>query len=501
MELLSHLALGLGVALTPINIVYALIGVLLGTLIGVLPGIGPVATIAMLLPTTYALQPVSALIMLAGIYYGAQYGGSTTSILLNMPGETSSAVTCLDGYQMARRGQAGTALATAALSSFFAGTVATVMVATVAMPLSEFALKFGPAEYFSLMVLGLIGAVVLAHGSLLKAIAMIVLGLLLGIVGTDVNSGMARFTFGIPELTDGLGVVSVAMGLFGFAEIITNLESKEKRELVTSKVRGLWIGREQFRRAWPAALRGTGLGSVLGLLPGGGAMLAAFASYALEKKVAADPSEFGKGAIQGVAGPEAANNAGAQSSFIPLLTLGIPENAVMALMVGAMTIHNIQPGPQVMTSNPALFWGLIASMWVGNLMLVVLNLPMIGIWIRLLRVPYRVLYPAILLFCGIGVYSINNTSFDVFQTAVFGLLGVVFVKLQCEPAPLLLGFVLGPMMEENLRRALLLSRGDPTVFFTRPLSLTMLCLAAALLLLIVLPNFRRKREEAFQEEA
>jgi TctA family transporter len=374
------------------------------------------------------------------------------------------------------------------------------MVATVAMPLSEFALKFGPAEYFSLMVLGLIGAVVLAHGSLLKAIAMIVLGLLLGIVGTDVNSGMARFTFGIPELTDGLGVVSVAMGLFGFAEIITNLESKEKRELVTSKVRGLWIGREQFRRAWPAALRGTGLGSVLGLLPGGGAMLAAFASYALEKKVAADPSEFGKGAIQGVAGPEAANNAGAQSSFIPLLTLGIPENAVMALMVGAMTIHNIQPGPQVMTSNPALFWGLIASMWVGNLMLVVLNLPLIGMWIKLLRVPYRVLYPAILLFCCIGVYSLQNNIFDVMMTVVFGFLGWIFVKLECEPAPLLLGFVLGPMMEENLRRALLLSRGDATVFFTRPLSLAMLCLAAGLLLLIVLPNFRKKREEAFQEE-
>jgi putative tricarboxylic transport membrane protein len=501
LELFDHLALGFGVALTPINLLYAFIGGLLGTLIGVLPGIGPVATIAMLLPTTYALQPVSALIMLAGIYYGAQYGGSTTSILLNMPGETSSAVTCLDGHQMARKGQAGAALTIAALGSFFAGCIATIFVATVAIPLSELALKFGPAEYFSLMVLGLIGAVVLAHGSLLKAIAMIVLGLVLGLVGTDVNSGMARFSFGIPELTDGIGIVSVAMGLFGFAEIISNLETTEKRELVTSKIKGLWLSAEQFRKAWPAALRGTGLGSFLGLLPGGGAMLAAFASYALEKKIADDPSQFGKGAIQGVAGPEAANNAGAQTSFIPLLTLGIPENAVMALMVGAMTIHNIQPGPQVMTSNPALFWGLIASMWVGNLMLVVLNLPLIGIWIKLLKVPYRLLYPAILLFCAIGVYSINNTSFDVMQTAVFGLLGVVFVKLECEPAPLLLGFVLGPMMEENLRRALLLSRGDPTVFFTRPLSLTMLCIAAGLLLLIVLPNFRRQREEAFHEES
>ena len=500
MDLLSHLALGFGVALTPINLLYALIGVVLGTLIGVLPGIGPVATIAMLLPTTYALQPVSALIMLAGIYYGAQYGGSTTSILINMPGESSSVVTCLDGHQMARKGEAGAALAVAALGSFFAGTVATILVASVATPLSELALKFGPAEYFSLMVLGLIGAVVLAHGSLLKAIAMILLGLLLGIVGTDVNSGVARFAFGIPELTDGIGVVTVAMGLFGFAEIITNLESTEKREMVSAKIKGLWLTKEQFRKAWPAVLRGTGLGSVLGVLPGGGAMLSSFASYTLEKKIAKDPSEFGKGAIQGVAGPESANNAGAQTSFSPLLTLGIPENAVMALMVGAMTIHNIQPGPQVMTSNPSLFWGLIASMWVGNLMLVVLNLPLIGMWIKLLQVPYRLLYPAILLFCSIGVYSINNTTMDVMLTALFGLLGVVFVKLECEPAPLLLGFVLGPMMEENLRRALLLSRGDPTVFFTRPLSLVMLLMAAGLVLLIVLPNFRKTREVAFQEE-
>jgi putative tricarboxylic transport membrane protein len=499
MELFSHLAMGFGVAMTPVNLLYAFIGSMVGTLIGVLPGIGPVATIAMLLPTTYALQPVSALIMLAGIYYGAQYGGSTTSILLNMPGETSSAVTCLDGYQMARQGHAGAALATAALGSFFAGCVATVFIASVAIPLSELALKFGPAEYCSLMVLGLIGAVVLAHGSLLKAIAMIFLGLLLGIVGTDVNSGTARFAFGVPELIDGLGVVSVAMGMFGFAEIVANLEHTEKREVLKAKVSRLWITRDQFRKAWPAVLRGTGIGSVLGLLPGGGAMLASFAAYALEKKVSDDPSQFGKGAIQGVAGPESANNAGAQTSFIPLLTLGIPENAVMALMVGAMTIHNIQPGPQVMTSNPQLFWGLVASMWIGNLMLVVLNLPLIGMWIKLLTVPYRVLYPAILLFCAIGVYSINNTSFDVMQTAVFGFLGVVFMKLECEPAPLLLGFVLGPMFEENLRRAMLLSRGDPTTFVTRPLSLAMLLAAAALLIIIVLPNLRKKREEVFEE--
>ena len=499
MELFSHLATGFGVALTPVNLLYALVGAMLGTLIGVLPGIGPVATIAMLLPSTYALPPVSALIMLAGIYYGAQYGGSTTSILLNMPGETSSAVTCLDGYQMARRGQAGAALAIAALGSFFAGTVGTVMVATVAIPLSEFALKFGPAEYFSLMVLGLIGSSVLARGSLLKAIGMIALGLLLGIVGTDVNSGVQRFAFGVPELSDGLGVASVAMGLFGFAEIITNLESPERREVLKTKVKGLWITRDQFRQAWPAVLRGTGLGSVLGLLPGGGAMLASFASYAVEKKVAKDPSRFGKGAIEGVAGPESANNAGAQSSFIPLLTLGIPENAVMAMMVGAMTIHSIQPGPQVMTSNPGLFWGLIASMWVGNLMLVVLNLPMIGMWIKLLTVPYRLLYPAILLFCSIGVFTINNTNFDVMQTAAFGLVGVLFVKLEFEPAPLLLGFVLGPMMEENLRRALLLSRGDWTTFATRPLSAGLLLAALAMVVVGSLPSIKNKREEAFQD--
>ena len=499
MELFNHLAVGFGVALTPINLLYALIGTLLGTLIGVLPGIGPVATIAMLLPTTYALQPVSALIMLAGIYYGAQYGGSTTAILVNMPGESSSVVTCLDGYQMARRGQAGAALAIAALGSFFAGTCATVLVAAVSLPLSALALKFGPAEYFSLMVLGLIGAVVLAHGSLVKAIAMIVLGLLLGIVGTDVNSGVARFDFGIPELSDGIGVVVVAMGLFGFSEIILNLESTEKRELITTKIRGMWPTKAQFKLAAPAVLRGTALGSVLGVLPGGGAMLSSFASYSIEKKLAKDPSQFGKGAIQGVAGPESANNAGAQTSFIPLLTLGIPENAVMAMMVGAMMIHNIQPGPQVMTSNPQLFWGLVASMWVGNLMLVVLNLPLIGIWIKLLTVPYRLLYPAILLFCAIGVYTVNNTSFDVMQTAFFGLLGVIFAKLECEPAPLLLGFVLGPMMEENLRRALLLSRGDPTVFATRPISAGLLAAAILLVLVIALPNIRRQREEASQE--
>jgi TctA family transporter len=501
MDIFGHLATGFEVALTPLNLLHALIGCVLGTLIGVLPGIGPLATIAMLLPMTYALQPIAALIMLAGIYYGAQYGGSTTAILVNMPGETGSVVTTLDGHQMALKGQAGQALATAALASFFAGCVATVFIAGFSPPLSALALKFGPAEYFSLMVLGLIGSVVLAHGSLLKAICMILLGLLMGIVGTDVNSGVQRFDFGIPELSDGIGIVGVAMGLFGFAEIITNLESTEVRKIISQKVKGFILTREQMRKAFPAVLRGTGLGSMLGILPGGGAMLSSFASYAVEKKVAKNPEEFGKGAIQGVAGPEAANNAGAQSSFIPLLTLGIPENAVMAMMVGAMTIHNIQPGPQVITSNPELFWGLIASMWVGNAMLVILNLPLIGVWIRLLHVPYRLLYPAILLFCSIGVYTVNNTNWDVSMTALFGLIGILFVKLELEPAPLLLGFVLGPMMEENLRRALLLSRGDPTVFLTRPISAGLLIAAVLLVLLIALPNVKRKRQEAFQEEA
>ncbi|MBN8479104.1 MAG: tripartite tricarboxylate transporter permease [Burkholderiales bacterium] len=501
MDLISNLALGLQVAFTFQNLLYCFFGVLLGTLIGVLPGIGPVPTIAMLLPITYALPPVSALIMLAGIYYGAQYGGSTTAILVNLPGESSSVVTCLDGYQMARRGRAGQALAIAAIGSFIAGTFATLVVAAFAPPLAEFALKFGPAEYFSLMVLGLIAAVVLASGSLVKAIGMIILGLLLGIIGTDVNSGMQRYTFGVAELSDGIGFVVVAMGLFGFAEIIINLEHKEHREVFTDKVGHLRLTWAEFKEALPAVIRGTGLGSMLGILPGGGALLSAFAAYTLEKKLAKDPSKFGKGEIRGVAAPESANNAGAQTSFIPLLTLGIPPNAVMALMVGAMTIHSIQPGPQVMTSNPQLFWGLIASMWIGNVMLVVLNLPMIGIWVKLLKVPYRLLYPAILLFCCIGVYSLQNNVFDVMLTVVFGVLGWIFVKFECEPAPLLLGFILGPLMEENLRRALLLSRGDPTVFFTRPLSLAMLALAGFLLLIIVLPAVRKTRQEAFKEEA
>ena len=500
MELLDNLALGFSTAFTLQNLLYCFIGCLLGTMIGVLPGLGPIATIAMLLPATYALPPVAALIMLAGIYYGAQYGGSTTAILVNIPGESSSVVTAIDGYQMARRGRAGVALFTAGFGSFFAGCVATLVLAAFAAPLAQVAFKFGPAEYFSLMVLGLIGAVVLASGSLIKAIGMIVLGLLLGLVGTDVNSGAARYSFDIPELTDGIGFVSIAMGVFGFAEIMNNLEQKEKRETFLDKVTSLWPSKQDFKRMMPSILRGTGIGSLLGVLPGGGAPLAAFAAYSLEKKTSKYSDEFGKGAIEGVAGPESANNAASQTSFIPLLTLGIPPNAVMALMVGAMTIHNIQPGPQVMTSNPALFWGLIASMWIGNLMLIILNLPLIGVWVKMLSIPYRHLYPAILVFCCIGVYTVNNNNFDVYMTAIFGIIGYLFFKLGCEAPPLLLGFVLGPMMEENFRRALLIARGDYTVFLTRPLSLGLLVAALALVVIVALPAVRKTREEAFVEE-
>jgi len=501
MDVFDNLALGFQTAGTLENLMYCFIGVFLGTAIGVLPGIGPLATIAMLLPITYQLSdPTTALIMLAGIYYGSQYGGSTTAILVNLPGESSSVVTVLDGYQMARQGRAGPALAIAAIGSFFAGTVSTFLLAAFAPPLAEVAFKFGPAEYFSLMVLGLVAAVVLANGSVVKALGMVVLGLLLGMIGTDVNSGVARFSFDIPELTDGVEFAVVAMGMFGFAEIILNLEQKEDRSILAAKIKGLFPTLADLKSSAMPILRGTALGSFLGILPGGGATLAAFSAYALEKKMSKTPERFGKGAIEGVAGPEAANNAGSQMSFVPMLTLGLPTNAVMALMIAAMMIHNVQPGPQVMSSNPKLFWGLICSMWIGNVMLVILNLPLIGIWIKLLTIPYRLLYPAILLFCCIGAYSVNNNVFDVMMTIPFAILGYAFKKLDCEPAPLLLGFVLGKLMEEYLRRALTISRGDATVFFTRPLSLVLLLIAAVLLALVFSPKIARKREEAFQEE-
>jgi putative tricarboxylic transport membrane protein len=502
MDLITNLSIGFGVAFTPINLLYCFIGVVLGTLIGVLPGIGPVATIAMLLPATYALPPVSALIMLAGIYYGSQYGGSTTAILVNLPGESSSVVTTLDGYQMARQGRAGPALAAAGIGSFFAGCVGTLILAAFAAPLTEVAFKFGPAEYFSLMVLGLIGAVVLASGSLIKAIGMIILGLLIGLIGTDVNSGVPRYSFDIPELVDGIGFIVIAMGVFGYGEIISNLGKHEsEREVFTAEVHGLMPTKEDFKRMAPAILRGTSLGAALGILPGGGALLSAFAAYTIEKKVKLAPGEipFGQGNIRGVAGPESANNAGAQTSFIPLLTLGLPSNAVMALMIGALMMHGLHPGPQLMRDKPELFWGLIASMWVGNLMLVVLNLPLVGIWAKLLTIPYRFLYPAILLICCIGVYSINNSALDVVIASGFGLVGYALYRLRCEPAPLLLGFILGPLIEENMRRALLISHGDPAVFLQRPISATFLVLALALVIVLAAPAIRTARERAFKE--
>src|SRR5262245_48590387 len=499
-ELLANLALGFSVAAHPYNIGFCLLGALVGTLVGVLPGIGTVATIAMLLPITFGLPPVGALIMLAGIYYGAQYGGSTTSVLVNIPGEATSVVTCLDGHQMARQGRAGAALSIAAIGSFFAGCVATVLVAALGAPLTSVALLFGPAEYFSLMVLGLIFAVVLAKGSVLKAIAMILAGLLLSMVGSDLETGAGRMTFDFAELADGIGFPNIALGVFGFAEIIRNLElPEEARELVRTKVTGLMPNRQDLIDSSGAIARGTVLGSLLGILPGGGAVIASFAAYTFEKKISKYPQRFGTGVIEGVAAPESANNAAAQTSFIPLLTLGIPPNAVMALMVGAMTIHGIVPGPQVMTKQPELFWGMIASMWLGNLMLVIINLPMIGLWVRLLRVPYRLLAPSILVFCAIGVYSINNAPVDVIIAGVFGLVGYWLVKHDFEPAPGLLGFVLGPLMEENLRRAMLVARGDATVSITRPISAALMLTATALLILAVLPMIRKRRDEVFVE--
>ncbi|HEX2603096.1 MAG TPA: tripartite tricarboxylate transporter permease [Oxalicibacterium sp.] len=500
MELFDNLGLGFSTAFTLANLGWCLLGVFLGTAVGVLPGLGPIATIAMLLPATFSLPPISALIMLAGIYYGAQYGGSTTAILVNLPGESSSVVTAIDGYQMARQGNAGKALATAAIGSFFAGSVATMLLALFAPPLADLALKFGPAEYFSLMVLGLVASVVLASGSLLNAIGMVILGLLLGLVGADVNSGTVRYSFGFPELADGINFVIVAMGMFGIGEIIKNLEHEETRSVMMKRVSGLMLGKEDFKRILAPVLRGTALGAALGILPGGGAMLSSFAAYSIEKKVSKNSAQFGKGAIEGVAAPESANNAGAQTSFIPMLTLGIPSNPVMALMIGAMIIQGIQPGPAVMTEQPTLFWGLIVSMWIGNFFLVVLNLPMIGLWVRMIMVPYHHLYPAILMFCAIGVFSLNNSDFDVYLMAIFGLFGYICAKLDAEPAPMLLGFIIGPMMEEYLRRALLLSHSNPWVFFQRPISATMLVAAILAMAVVLLPALRRKREEVFKED-
>jgi putative tricarboxylic transport membrane protein len=498
-DLIGNLGLGFTTALSPMNLALCFLGALVGTLIGVLPGVGPIATIAMLMPLTFKVDPTGALIMLAGIYYGAQYGGSTTAILVNIPGEATSVVTTLDGHAMARKGEAGIALGMAAIASFFAGTVATLVIAAIGAPLTRLALLFGPAEYFGLMVLGLGLAIVLARGSVLKAVIMVVFGLLLATVGTDLETGQERLTLGFMDLADGVDFAVLAMGVFGIAEILRNLENPEARNVVRGTIGRLLPSLADLRRSVGPIVRATGLGSALGILPGNGAVLAPFASYTLEKKLAKDPSRFGRGAIEGVAGPEAANNAGAQTAFIPLLTLGIPPNAVMALMVGAMTIHGIIPGPQVMTRSPSLFWGMIASMWIGNLMLLVINLPLVGLWVRLLKVPYRLLFTTILLFCCIGIYSINNNPADVYFTAFFGFVGYVLIKLGLEPAPMLLGFVLGRLMEEKLRQALALSEGSFVTFVERPVSAVLLLLAFAIMVIAVLPTVRKSREEAFQE--
>ena len=496
MELLNNLVFGFGVALSLENLAYCFAGVALGTLIGVLPGIGPLVTIAMLFPITFHLPAVPAIIMLAGIFYGAQYGGSTTSILVNLPGETASAVTCIDGYQMARQGRAGPALATAALSSFFAGCVGTLLIALAGPTLGEWALKFGAAEYTSLMLMALVASAVMTQGDAVKGLAMVVLGLLIGVVGVDVNSGMARYSFGVPELIDGVGFTVVAVGLFAVAEIVVNLESREPREVYTGKVTGLMpTARDLKDAAWPT-VRGTAVGACFGVLPGTGPALSSFATYMLEKKIAKNPSRFGRGAIEGVAAPEAANNAAAQTAFIPMLTLGIPASATMAVMLAALTLQGIATGPQVMLDKPDLFWGLIASMWIGNTLLVILNLPLVGVWVKLLTVPYRWLFPSIILFCCIGNYSVSNNPFDVYLCAALGVLGYVLAKLECEPAPLLLGYVLGPLLEENLRRALLISRGDPTVFFTRPISLAFMIATVLILVVMVVPAVRGKRHGA-----
>ncbi|WGD29658.1 tripartite tricarboxylate transporter permease [Ancylobacter sp. WKF20] len=500
MDLLHNLGVGFSVALSLNNLGFCLIGVLLGTLVGVLPGLGTTATIAILLPLTFQLDSTGSLIMLAGIYYGAQYGGSTTAILVNMPGEGTSVMTAVDGYQMARRGRAGAALATAALASFAAGTLATLVISLFGPLLARAALSFGPPEYFSLMVFGFTMAIVVAAGSLMKAGAMVFLGLLLGAVGTDIETGAERMTFGLIDLYDGVEFAVVAVGLYGIAEILANVATPEKRTVLAGKLSNLWPSHDDFRRGTPAALRGSVIGSILGILPGNGAVLAPFVSYATEKSFSKQKREFGQGAVEGVAGPEAANNAAAQTAFIPMLTLGLPPNAVMAVMIGAMMIQGITPGPQVMTARPDLFWGLIASMWIGNLLLLVINLPLIGIWVQLLRVPFRMLFPSIILICFIGVYSLRNSTFDVLMVGVFGLLGYAMVKLQFERTPFVIAFILGDMMEEKLRQSLLIGQGDVTVFFTRPLSLIMLLASVGLIVLALLPAIRKRRDEAFVDE-
>src|SRR5262245_19939332 len=501
MDLLQNLALGFAVALQPINLLYCFIGVFIGTLVGVLPGIGPVAAMSLLLPVTFTATPEAGIIMLAGIYYGSMYGGSTTAILVNIPGEAASVVTCLDGHQMARQGRAGPALGLAAIGSFIAGTFAIVGLMLVAPALARFAVKFGPAEYFSLMVLGLSILTYLSHGSLLKALIMACFGLVLSLIGLDSITGIPRLTFDRMELVDGVGLVPIVMGLFGVAEILANLEQKVAREVVTARIRGLLPSRSDWCQAgWPIA-RGSFIGFLLGILPGGGAVISSFLSYGIEKRMSKTPEQFGKGAIAGVAGPEAANNAAAGGGFIPLMTLGIPPNVVMALLLGAFIVHGLQPGPLLMTQNPGLFWGIVASMYIGNIMLLVLNLPLVGMWVQVLKVPYKILFPLILLFCLIGVYATSNAIFDLYVMIAFGAFGYLMRKFGYEPAPLVLAFVLGPLMENNLRKALILSDGSFGIFIERPISLTCLVLAVLILLSPLLPRLRARRKDLAIEEA
>jgi TctA family transporter len=484
MDLVANLVLGFEHAFSPINLIYCFIGVFLGTFVGVLPGIGALATISMLLPLTFHVPPTTALVMLAGIYYGAAYGGSTASILLNLPGTPSAAVACLDGYPMSKQGRAGVALLMTTVASFFGATIGIIILTLFSPVLAEVGLAFGPADYFAMMVLGLVAAATLTQGSPIKGIAMVLVGLCIGMVGTDVQTGQQRFTFGIPELSDGFSLVAMAMGLFGVAEVIASVHRiRDQRAADRPKVTFLSMlpTRDDVRRSWFPMLRGSGIGSIFGTLPGTGPTIASFMSYAVEKRVSREPSRFGKGAIEGVMAPEAANNAAAQTGFIPTLTLGIPGDAVMALMLGAMIIAGVQPGPRLVVEHPEIFWGLVASFWIGNVLLVILNIPLVGIWVRMLQIPYRILYPAILLFICIGVFSVNNNTFDILMVMMFGIFGYVLMLLRFEPAPMVLGFILGPLMEEHLRRAMLLSRGDPAVFVQRPISATLLALTALLL--------------------
>jgi putative tricarboxylic transport membrane protein len=497
----SQIGEGFGVALQPINLLYCFIGVFIGTLVGVLPGIGPISAMSLLLPVTLAGTPASGIIMMAGIYYGAMYGGSTTSILVNIPGEAASVVTCIDGHEMAKRGRAGPALGISALGSFIAGTFGIVMLMLVAPLLANVALAFGPAEYFSLMVLGLVLLTFLSQGSMPKALLMACIGLVLGLVGLDSINAQPRLTFERLELIDGVGLVPVVMGLFGVTEVLINIERVIKRDFVDAEITQLLPNKEDWKASAGPIGRGTILGFFLGILPGGGAVIASFASYALEKRLSKTPERFGKGAIEGVAGPESANNAAAGGAFIPLMTLGIPPNVVMALLLGAFIIHGAQPGPLMMTQNPGLFWGIVASMYIGNVMLLVLNLPLIGMWVQLLRLPYNVLFPLILLFTIIGVYCSSNNVFDVYVMVAFGIIGYVLRKFSYEPAPLALAFVLGPMLENNLRKSMILEGGSLTVFLNRPISAVCLLLALALLLAPLLPKLRKQREAIALDEA